>query len=263
MIDIHLHILPGVDDGPATLQESLALARALVQEGVHEAIATPHSNDEYPRYSAADISARVNDLQQALDQQGIPLRLFAGHEVLIRPGLVEDIQAGRVATLNGSRYLLLELWNTMWLPETEQVIFELQSQGIVPIIAHPERYSTLQKDPARLAALIQQGALTQLTASSVLGMHGNIVRRAAETFVKQGFIHCIASDAHGMHRRQPHITQSLQQLEKLVGQERVQQMIERCPSTIIKNELRVSQAKYEESGRGVEKKHFLHFLRSR
>ena len=257
MIDIHLHILPGVDDGPTTLQESLALAQALVREGVHEAIATPHSNDEYPHYSAANISARVNDLQQALDQQNIPLRLFAGHEVLIRPGLVEDIQAGRVATLNGSRYLLLELWNTMWLPETEQVIFELQAQGIVPIIAHPERYSTLQKDPTRLAALIQQGALTQLTASSVLGMHGNIVRRVAETFVKQGFIHCIASDAHGMHTRQPYITQSLPRLERLVGQERVQQMIERCPSTIIKNESRANQASYEESGRGAEKKPFL------
>lgn len=263
MLDIHLHILPGVDDGPATLEESLVLARALVQEGVGAAIATPHSNDEYPRYPVADIRARVHALQQVLDQQRIPLRLFAGNEVLIRSGLVEDIQAGRVATLNGSRYLLLELWNTMWLPETDQVIFELQANGIVPIIAHPERYKTIQKDPERLAALIQQGALAQMTASSVLGIHGNTVRHTAEVLVKQGLIHCVASDAHGMHRRPPYVAQSLQQLEKLVGQERVQRMAEIGPTTIVKNEWLTSQVEYSESGRSAEKKGFLHFLRSR
>ncbi|HEV7234963.1 MAG TPA: CpsB/CapC family capsule biosynthesis tyrosine phosphatase, partial [Ktedonobacteraceae bacterium] len=118
MIDTHLHILPGVDDGPDTLEETVALARALVQEGVRSAIATPHYNDEFPRRSASEIRARVNDAQQALDRQNIPLRLFAGHEALIKPGLVEDIQSGRLATLNGSRYLLLELWSSTWIPET-------------------------------------------------------------------------------------------------------------------------------------------------
>src|SRR2546426_10570886 len=130
MIDTHLHILPGVDDGPETIEESLALARALVQEGIHSAIATPHYNDVYPRRSAGEIRERVYALQQALDRQGIPLRLFAGHEALIKAGLAEDIQAGRLATLNSSCYLLLELWNSQWLPETERVIFELQAYGI-------------------------------------------------------------------------------------------------------------------------------------
>src|SRR5258706_5950742 len=127
MIDTHLHILPGVDDGPETMQEALALAQALVRESIHIAVATPHYNDEFPQRSAAEIRERVNDLQQELDRHGIPLRLFAGHEALIKPGLVEDIQAGRLATLNGSRYLLLELWSGTWIPETEQVIFELRA----------------------------------------------------------------------------------------------------------------------------------------
>src|SRR5450755_401484 len=108
MIDTHLHILPGIDDGPESIQESLSLARVLVQEGIHAAIATPHANDEYPRLSVAEIRVRVYAMQQALDRYGIPLRLFAGHEALIKAGLVEDIQAGRLATLNGSSYLLLE-----------------------------------------------------------------------------------------------------------------------------------------------------------
>src|SRR5438270_273801 len=104
MIDTHLHILPGVDDGPETIEEALTLARALVQEGIHTAVATPHFNDLYPQRSAAEIQERVSVLQHVLEHQHIPLRLLSGHEALIKPGLVEDIQAGRLSTLNGSRY---------------------------------------------------------------------------------------------------------------------------------------------------------------
>src|ERR1044071_6360786 len=110
MIDTHLHILPAVDDGPETLQESLALAQMLAQEGIHTAVATPHYNDEFPQRSAAEIQERVHELQLVLNHHSIPLRLFAGHEALIKPGLFEDIQTGRPATLNESCYLLLELW---------------------------------------------------------------------------------------------------------------------------------------------------------
>ena len=235
MIDTHLHILPGVDDGPETMQESLTLAQMLVQEGIQAAIATPHYNDEFPQRSAAEIRERVNYLQQELDRHAIPLRLFAGHEALIKAGLFEDIQAGRLATLNGSSYLLLELWTSTWLPETERVIFELRAHGIVPIVAHPERYRAIQQDPSRLAALLEQGALAQLTASSLAGMQGNTTRRCAETLLKQGLIHCIASDAHGLHRRPPGVIRGLERARELVGQVRVYQMIQAQPAAILSN----------------------------
>ncbi len=237
MIDTHLHILPGVDDGPETVDEALALARVLVQEGVHSAIATPHYNDEFPRRSAAEIQARVHDLQYALDRQGIPLRLYAGHEVLIKPGLVEDIQSGRVATLNGSRYLLLELWPSTWIPETERVIFELRAAGIVPVLAHVERYRAIQDNPDRLATLIQQGVLAQLTAGSLTNLWGKTVRRSAETLLKKGLIHCIASDAHGLQKRVPKIPAGLQCAEKLTGKVSTQRVIETLPAAIVQNEL--------------------------
>jgi len=237
MIDTHLHILPGVDDGPETIQESLALARALVQEGIHSAIVTPHYNDEFPQRSAAEIQDRVNELQQELEHSNIPLRLFVGHEALIKPGLIEDLQTGRLATLNHSRYLLLELWYSTWLPETERVIFELQAYGIVPIIAHPERYRAIQKDPARLTALVRQGVLTQLTASSLIGMQGNTARHSAEVLLKRGLIHCIASDAHGLQRRPPGVLLGLQRASALLGQAHVYQMTEICPATIVNNKV--------------------------
>src|SRR5947209_557093 len=235
MIDTHLHILPGVDDGPETIQESLTLARTLLQEGIQPATATPQYNDEFRQRSVAEIRERVYHLQQELDHHGIPLRLFAGHEALIKAGLPEDIQDGRLATLNGSSYLLLELWNSTWLPETERVIFELRAHGIIPIVAHPERYRAIQQDPRRLATLLQQGALAQLTASSLAGMQGNTTRRCAETLLKQGLIHCIASDAHGLQRRPPGVIRGLERAMELVGQVRVDQLIEAQPAAILSN----------------------------
>lgn len=237
MIDIHLHILPGVDDGPETLEESLALARALVQEGVRVAAATPHYSDEFPQRSAHEIYARVQALQQELNRHAIPLFLLAGHEALIKPGLVEDVQLGRVATLNGSRFLLLELWNTMWLPETEQVIFELRASGIVPVLAHPERYRVIQQDSGRLAALIEQGVLVQVTAGSLIGMQGNTARRTAETLLRRELAYCIASDAHGQRKRPPAIRQGVQVAERLLGAARAQQLIEANPAALVGNQM--------------------------
>lgn len=237
MIDTHLHILPGIDDGPETMPEALTLARSLVAEGIRAAIATPHYNDAFPQCTATEIRWRVYKMQQELDRHGIALRLFPGHEALLQPGLREDIQAGRLSTLNNSRYLLLELWNTGWLPETERTIFELRALGIIPILAHPERYRTIQKDPNRLAALRQQGVLAQLTASSLIGMQGNTARRCAETLLKKGLISCISSDAHGLHKRPPAVARSLQRAIELVGQEAVYQMVEINPGAIINNEV--------------------------
>lgn len=211
------------------------LAQRLVQEGIYSAIATPHYNDEFPQRSAAEIRERVYHLQQELDRYGIPLRLFTGHEALIKPGLLEDIQVGRLATLNNSCYLLLELWTSTWLPETEQVIFELRVHGIIPIVAHPERYRAIQQDPSRLKVLLQRGALAQLTASSLAGIQGNTARRCAETLLKQGLIHCIASDAHGLHKRPPYIIRSLERAVELIGQARVYQLIEEQPAAILSN----------------------------
>jgi protein-tyrosine phosphatase len=236
MIDTHLHILPGVDDGPETIEQTLILARALVQEGIHAAIATPHYNDEFPQRTAAEIRELVYDVQQVLDHYQLPLHLFPGHEALIQPGLVEDVQLGRIATLNGSRYLLLELWISTWLPETERVIFELRASGFIPVLAHVERYRAIQQDHGRLKALLQQGVLAQVTAGSLIGMQGRTTKHCAEALLKKGLVQCIASDAHGLHMRPPGVAGGLQAAVRLLGRERVYQLVESCPAAILRDE---------------------------
>jgi protein-tyrosine phosphatase len=237
MIDTHVHILPGVDDGPATVADALAMAHQLVQEGVTVAAATPHYNDEFPHRSASEIFQRVATLQMELSNAGIPLRLCIGHEVLIKPRLVDDVRSGFVATLHGSRYLLLELWNSIWLPETERVVFELREHGIIPIIAHPECYRAIQQEPERLGTLLRLGALAQMTIGSLLGAHGTAARRSAETLLKKGLIHCLASDAHGLQLRTPQIAHGLQYARQLLGIERVHLLTEAQPAAILANEV--------------------------
>ena len=117
------------------------------------------------------------------------------------------------------------------------MIFELRAFGIIPILAHPERYRVIQKDPDRLATLQRQGVLAQLTASSLIGMQGNTARGCAEKLLKKGLISCIASDAHGMHKRPPGVARGLQRAEELLGQARVRQMVETWPAAIINNEV--------------------------
>lgn len=233
MIDTHLHILPGVDDGPETVEESVALARVLVQEGIHTAVVTPHYNDLFPHYSVREIRERVKALQHVLGHQGILLHLLTGHEALIKPELVEDIRAGRLATLNGSRYLLLELWENAWLPDTEQVIFELRALGITPLLAHAERYRVFQRALEPLVSLLRQGVLVQITASSLVGMHGRTAKSTAETLLKRGMVHCIASDAHGLRMRKPAVAEGLRQVVRVIGQMETQQLIEGFPKMVI------------------------------
>jgi protein-tyrosine phosphatase len=235
MIDLHVHLLPGVDDGPATLEQSLALARVLVQEGVHTCVATPHYNDQYPQRSATDILSRVATLQEVLIQQQIPLQIRAGHEVLIKPGLVDDLRTGRIATLNGGRYVLLELWTTTWLPETARVIFELRAAGYIPVLAHPERYCTLQDDPRRVVALRSQGVLMQVTIGSLIGMQGRSAQRCASTLLKKDLVDCLASDAHSLGQRRPAILASLRTLNRLVKPEKLHQLLETKPAEILQD----------------------------
>jgi protein-tyrosine phosphatase len=132
---------------------------------------------------------------------------------------------------------LLELWNSLWLPETERIVFELREHGITPIIAHPERYRAIQQEPTRLATLLQLGALAQVTISSLLGVQGMSTKRSAEQLLKKGMITCLASDAHSLHLRPPQIAQGLQCARQFLGTEQVYLLTETQPAAILADEI--------------------------
>jgi len=196
MIDLHNHILPGVDDGARSVEEACDMARALVDQGVRTLCCTPHTTEWATAGDEASIVARVEQLRAELTAQAISLELLAGAEAHITPTLAADVQHHAVPTLNGTPYLLLEFPYDILPPFYERVVFELQVHGIRPVIAHPERIAPIADDPNILVQLVRHGCLGQLTAMSLAGGFGPRVRDVSELMLEHHLVHAIASDAH-------------------------------------------------------------------
>ena len=236
MIDIHSHILPGIDDGAQTLDDSLAMAEVAASDGVRTIVATPHNVGWDASYNRQRIVSLVADLQAELDARRIGIELVPGVEAYIAPDLIEQLRAGRAFTLGGTRYLLLELPLSAYPIYTEQVIFELQVEGIVPILAHPERNAVIQEDPNILFNLVQRGVLSQITAASLTGAFGPLARERALVFLEHNLAHVIASDAHGLSHRTPVLSGGVSEAAKVVGEERARAMVTAVPAAILRDE---------------------------
>ncbi len=202
MIDLHSHILPGLDDGVESLAAAVELARAAVRDGVDVIAATPHVRDDYPT-SADEMERGVRDLRAALAAEGVPLELLSGGEIALgRLPLLEEEELRRFA-LGGSKHsLLLEFPYFGWPLGLEQTVFELRVRGWRPVLAHPERNDELQTRPDRLGRLVETGALIQLTAASLDGRLGRATRATALRLLERGHAHLIGSDAHAPSLRE-------------------------------------------------------------
>ena len=236
MIDLHAHILPGLDDGATDLAESLAMARLACADGVRTIVATPHNHDWKPGIGRLDILERVAHLQSALDAAGISMKCVPGVEAYLTPNITEQVESGQAFCLGGSRYILVELPLELYPSYVEQAIFELQIKGLAPILAHPERNAVLAREPRRLYQLVERGLLTQLTAASLVGGFGPQVQDAASLFLKHNLAHIIASDAHGVEGRSPVLSAAVAAAAAVVGQARATAMVTTVPESILAGE---------------------------
>ncbi|MCS7261620.1 MAG: capsular biosynthesis protein [Anaerolineae bacterium] len=232
MIDTHCHILPGLDDGAASLDEALRMARIAVAEGVRWIVATPHQ-EGWSATACQRIQAAVQNLQRELNLNGIPLSLSSGVELLVTHTLLQTSGDERVHTLNGSRYVLLELPAFDYPLYTAEVIFSLQLRGLVPILAHPERNVIIQDDISRIVRLVQRGVLVQLSVDSLSPSADRDVRRCAQELLRRGLVHLLASDAHNAGRRAPRLAAGVRAAARIVGLERAQAMVTSVPEAIL------------------------------
>ena len=196
MIDLHTHILPGIDDGARTLDDALEMARALVADGVTTVAATPHVRGDYP--TSADVMLRaVDELRGALEEAGIPLTLLPGAELAVdRIPRLGEHELRRLTLAGSGQYLLVETPYYGWPPELAEQLLELRMAGFTPVLAHPERNAHVQRAPSLLAPFVQGGALIQVTAASVDGRLGAASRQTAFHLIEAGLAHMLASDAH-------------------------------------------------------------------
>jgi len=200
VIDLHTHILPGIDDGARDLDDSLAIARDCVADGVTAVAATPHVRDDYPT-TAATIAAATDELRRALAEAGIRLDVHAGGEIAhTRLHRLEPGELQRLA-LAGGRYLLVEFPYYGWPQRLAEQLEPLRELGLRAILAHPERNADVAAAPELLRPFVEAGVLVQVTASSVTGALGRSSRRAAHSLIRRELAHLIASDAHSPNLR--------------------------------------------------------------
>lgn len=217
MIDIHSHILPGIDDGAQTIEDSIKMAKTAVNEGITTIIATPHHKNNQFTNLKSSILTKVNDLNTVLKQENIPLTVLPGQEVRIYGEVLEDYYKEEILTLNHTKYLFIEFPSSSVPRYAERLLYELQTEGIIPIIVHPERNKELQEKPELLYQLVKNGALTQVTASSVAGYFGKNVKKFSEQLIEHNLTHFVASDAHNVHNRSFKMMEGLDVIEENFG----------------------------------------------
>lgn len=201
MIDIHCHILPGVDDGAKNIEASLEMARAAVRQGIQTIIATPHHKNNDYENPKPHILAKVEELNTALLAADIPLSILPGQEIRIYGEVLEDYHKQEILTLANSNYILIELPSSHVPRYTEKLLFDFQLEGLIPIIAHPERNQELVQNPDLLYQFVEKGALTQVTAASVCGAFGKKIRDYSYKLIENNLTHFVASDAHNLVNR--------------------------------------------------------------
>ena len=209
MIDLHCHYLPGIDDGAQTLEESLALARAAVADGITHAVMTPHIHVGVFENRAQGIEHAVARFRDALTQHDIPLQISAGGEVRIGPELIELLAEGTLPFLGRfkqQRVMLLELPHGHVPVGADRFTAWLHKQGVLPLIAHPERNKDVMRNLAKLDPFIEQGCLLQVTAGSLLGSFGEVAQSRARELLDRGDIFALATDAHNLQNRPPMLT---------------------------------------------------------
>lgn len=242
MIDIHSHILPGVDDGAKNWEQSLEMARLAVEDGIRIMAATPHlfkgrTFDLSQLNNKEVILQHVAQLRQQLSEAAIPLEIIPGCDFPLGFESLKLLDDGRALTINDAkRYLLLELPDTSLPPAMEEICFQLQSKGITPIITHPERHLIMQEMPYKLKRLIDLGCLVQMTGNSLTGWFGRRVKKISRQLVKLGYVHLLATDAHDPKGRPPLLSQAVTELSRLIGENRARAMVYDIPEKIIAGE---------------------------
>jgi len=236
VIDLHCHLLPGIDDGAATLEDALALARALVEDGVTQVVATPHWTPGVFDNRRQAIYAEADKFAAALRAFNIPLQLHAACEVRLSADLLDLMVADELAYLGqhqGFKVLLLEMPDAQIPPGTDRLVRALLDKRIRPLIVHPERNKAVMDQPERLRPLMEMGCLVQVTAASVLGEFGSKALATAQALLDLGWVHVLASDAHNLRGRRPRMQAARELLAQQLGEERARWMTETYPAQLL------------------------------
>ncbi len=234
MYDTHAHILPGVDDGPACMDDALDIARIAAANGTQLILATPHRKDVTELSSVPHLRAVADDFRRRVDAEGIGIRLALGMENHIDASLPEDVADGKALTMNGTHYILVEMPFFGEHAFVEPALVALQAQGLTPVFAHPERIEAFQRNPQLLQRYIAMGMLSQLTRGSLLGHWGEPVRLFALELMRCGMAHILSSDTHSpCGKRTPELGEALRIASEVTSARHAEAMTLHVPKAML------------------------------
>jgi len=236
LIDLHCHILPGVDDGPSLVEDSLRMAECAVADGIHTLVATPHTFNGTYHTSLSHILTHIAYLKNKITENQIPINICPGAEVRIHQDMDRSVKEGKTASINDAgHYILVEFPYNMIFPGTRDVLFQLLLNGITPVLAHPERNLALQRNPDVLSDLVNMGCLVQLTAMSITGELGHDAMEYSLFLLKQRQAHVIATDSNNAESRPPILSHAVEATAHILGgdTEAAEAMVTENPRAII------------------------------
>lgn len=235
MTDIHSHILPGLDDGSESIDESIDMLFIAADSGVSSIVATPHCNipGEYENYASPELDEAFFRLNSEARRAGVPIKLLLGMEVFATHDLPELLKAGRVRTLNDTKYFLTEFSFGEDPYFCQEVLRRCTSLGFTPVVAHPERYVFIQDDPQTAFEWCVSGCALQINKGSLLGRFGHRAQVTAELLIDHGLAACVASDAHGSVSRTPHMAEIREYLIENLGEEYARLLLRENPSRML------------------------------
>lgn len=234
MIDIHTHILPGVDDGAKTIDESLKIIEYLKKVGITDIVLTSHyiKNTNYTS-NRKEREQLFHELKEQSSNMGI--NLYLGNEVYLTEDILDLLEQEEIVTLNDTKYMLVELPLTGYLNNLPNILCKLFDSGIVPIIAHPERYHFLQKNKERVKELLEFGCLLQCNIDSITGKYGKKAKKLMKWLLKKDLVEFVATDTHYVEKKRK-LKKSLRKLKRFVGKKKLKELIKENPLKMLKGE---------------------------
>ncbi|MGR8980884.1 MAG: tyrosine-protein phosphatase [Gammaproteobacteria bacterium] len=238
MIDLHCHMLPFLDDGSKSMEESVKMAEYAVSQGIHSCVMTPHINPGRYDNDKERIWPLFQLFRRKLQQQHIRLRVYMGAEVRLTSEVPEQVRQDKIPFIghwNDSRVMLLELPYDIIPVGTEKLLNWLIERNITPMIAHPERNKTIAAQPSKVLTFIEMGCLLQVTAGSVSGQFNESSQKCALTLIKNGLVTVIASDAHNLVKRPPSMLKAMEILKNVIGETKANRLVNANPAMILSN----------------------------
>ena len=236
MIDIHSHIIPNVDDGARSVEETFNILKEAQEAGFTDVILTSHFLLNYYETNAQELIFWKEKLQEVLKKQGTKINLHSGMEIYITNQMEELLENKKILTLANSRYMLIELPLATNVKYFDYVVYYLEAKGIKPIIAHPERYKCVQKDPDIVEEYIEKGCLIQCNYGSIVNLYGREAEKTIKTLLKKNQVHFLGSDVHRENGTYLIILDAVKKIRKIIGENKINEITTINPKKILQNE---------------------------